>query len=763
MTTSRARWFTGCLVTAALLSSFAGCSDDSGVQASAGSAGAGAAGGQAAAGTGGVGGSAGTSNGGSVAAGTGGSVTPGEAGAGGQGGEPDLGPPNYTYSDLVHQLIDLESLSMLPMPGEKTAAFSSYDRASKYDAAADKYTNWGANDDGRGLVATLGDGSKVLADMKGPGCIRRINSGSHSGAHVKIYIDDSPTPAIDLTWDDYFSAKQAPFDRSSLVYEISGGLSNYTPIPYQKSCKVVADASFGPYFYVEYSTFPEGTTLPSYSAESYQQIKAAFDEVDTYLRTGLGTDPAGMRAGATTSPGALSIAAGKTSALFDASGAGAVTAIKLKVKGLKDQAEQWAALRELTISMSWDGESAPSVWAPLGDFFGTAAGLRQYSALPLGVLEDGTLYSYWYMPYGKGAHIEIGNDGPAGRDIEATITTAPLSHSANRLGRFHAKWNRNAQQPGRADRWPDYTVLKTQGRGRFLGFMQHIYKPDDKVDPMSAPGDYWWGEGDEKFFVDDEKMPSWFGTGSEDYFGYAWATPDYFSKPYHTQLFNQGSIHWKGNRVLNRFQISDAVPFGTSFEAAIEKYYTDTYARYGVMPYWYLEAGGTDPYGPVSLPERTNYYQAPAPGDASRLEGEELWVVSQTQGSLTPQFMDWAGSNVWSHDLHLFWYDNNLTKVGQGGQAVVRFDAPSAGGFDLVGVFTKAYDYGIVQLEVDGSACGAAIDLYHDGPIPSGELALCHKTLTAGHHELRFTLTGKNAASAGYYLGVDYLKLVSAP
>ena len=43
----------------------------------------------------------------------------------------------------------------------------------------------------------------------------------------------------------------------------------------------------------------------------------------------------------------------------------------------------------------------------------------------------------------------------------------------------------------------------------------------------------WWGEGDEKFFVDGEKFPSTFGTGSEDYFGYAWGNPHLFQKPYH--------------------------------------------------------------------------------------------------------------------------------------------------------------------------------------------------------------------------------------
>ena len=58
-------------------------------------------------------------------------------------------------------------------------------------------------------------------------------------------------------------------------------------------------------------------------------------------------------------------------------------------------------------------------------------------------------------------------------------------------------------------------MLKTEGRGRFLGVMLHVWNPRGG----------WWGEGDEKFFVDGEKFPSTIGTGSEDYFGYAWCNP----------------------------------------------------------------------------------------------------------------------------------------------------------------------------------------------------------------------------------------------
>ncbi len=70
----------------------------------------------------------------------------------------------------------------------------------------------------------------------------------------------------------------------------------------------------------------------------------------------------------------------------------------------------------------------------------------------------------------------------------------------------------------------------------------------------------WWGEGDEKFFVDGEMFPSWFGTGSEDYFGFSWGTPGYFSKAYHTQaLAPPGSLYAPGNRALNQFHITDNV------------------------------------------------------------------------------------------------------------------------------------------------------------------------------------------------------------
>ena len=45
----------------------------------------------------------------------------------------------------------------------------------------------------------------------------------------------------------------------------------------------------------------------------------------------------------------------------------------------------------------------------------------------------------------------------------------------------------------------------------------------------------WWGEGDQKIFVDGESFPSTFGTGTEDDYGYAYGSNRPFAGPYHAQ------------------------------------------------------------------------------------------------------------------------------------------------------------------------------------------------------------------------------------
>ncbi|MCL2622453.1 MAG: hypothetical protein FWD31_02205, partial [Planctomycetaceae bacterium] len=125
----------------------------------------------------------------------------------------------YNYADLVGRLTDLERLAEKPIPGENAGQQTSYDRASQYDEATGKYLNWDANGDGHGVIETYPDGSVLMADIQGPGMINHIWSALAEQGHVKIYLDGSETPAVDLPFADYFSGKFAPFNRKALVYK----------------------------------------------------------------------------------------------------------------------------------------------------------------------------------------------------------------------------------------------------------------------------------------------------------------------------------------------------------------------------------------------------------------------------------------------------------------------------------------------------------------------------------------------------------------
>lgn len=516
---------------------------------------------------------------------------------------------SYSYVDLVGSLTNLERLAQLPSSGETSAEWTSRDRASSYNSSTGQYLNWGANDDGRGFIRTQADGGIVMAEMTGPGCIWRIWSAQAGTGHVKIFLDGSDTPVVDLAFQDYFNGTHAPFNYPSLVYTASGGFNSYVPIPYSVSCKVVAYGSWGQYFHFNYSTFATGVTVPTFTTNLTATEQRALSNVDDFFRNHLGSDPAGVRSGETTTTNSFTIALGQSVTALNTGGEGAITAFKVRINGMTGPEDQWTALRALTVSMSWDGETNASVWAPLGDFFGTACGYIPCSALPLGMQSDGWMYCYWYMPFAFQAQITIGNDGGVPRNIDVILTRAPLSKPIASLGRFHAKWNRGVYVTNNG-RSPDYRFLDASGPGRFVGLALHVYQT---VDVTPGP---WWGEGDEKFFVDGEKIPSWFGTGSEDYFGFAWGTPGYFSKAFHTQaLAPPGNLFAPGNRAVNRFHITDNVPFQNHFEGCLEKwnYTNDTITTYGVMPYWYLARGGSDSYRPISLESRTNYYTAPHP------------------------------------------------------------------------------------------------------------------------------------------------------
>ena len=319
------------------------------------------------------------------------------------------------YEDLAQRLCDLERLALLPPAGERGEEATSYSRLSRYEESTDRYTDWfhnsygGGIGDGTGVVSIDAAAREVvMADLKGPGVIWRIWSAAPSDNRVRFYIDNAVEPALDIPFSDIFSGKKPPFSFSELVYEAGRGKSCYVPIPFQRSCRIVTNTSgFGRYFHFGYTRFPPGTELPSFRLPFEKSQMAALARVNKILaRRGQSPYPAAKNA--VDESNRVVVKPNAPATVFDFTGSGAITELRVKLDG--GISEDRDLLRKLTLSIYWDGEEKPSVWAPLGDFFGSAPGTNPYRTLPLGVTDDG-FYSFWFMPYSSRARICIGNDG----------------------------------------------------------------------------------------------------------------------------------------------------------------------------------------------------------------------------------------------------------------------------------------------------------------------------------------------------------------
>lgn len=643
---------------------------------------------------------------------------------------------NIPYTGLVKRLTDLKALSVLPVEGEASAMWSSYDRRSKVDPVTGEFIEWSANDDGLNpqYIRKEGD-NMVLAEMEGPGAIVRIWSASPAKGHVKIFIDGQEVPAVDMPFIDYFDTASIPaFEYPELVYETAArGFNNYVPIPYQKSCKVVAEPEWGQYYHFNYITFPEGTSVEVFNAQPVAENAAALQEVNSFFASNLGELP--YEVGNTTEEKvSLEIAAGDSETI-PLKGPHAIYALKTSLSGLDEQ-QMDEALRKLILEITWDDEDKPAVWSPIGDFFGSAPGYNLYKTLPMGMTEE-AMYSYWYMPFEKSATITLTNHFSEPVKIDLAISLEKINPKENQLARFHAKWHRNlTQQEQDSSRWPDWTVLETDGSGRFLGMSLMVWNPKGgSCTAYGGEGHWWWGEGDEKFFVDGETFPSTFGTGTEDYFGYAWCIPEYFSHPFHSQNYTDDNM---GYQSMNRWQVIDNVPFQQSFRGYVEKYFPDHWpTQYAVTTYWYLNKGGEDPITATPVDELYGFENPfHVYREANVLEGEDMQIGKNTGGwATTDAFVHESMFNEVSGHKVLLWHG----KPEAENELVTTFKVEQNGKYNLTAQVVKSPDGGKFQLSLNDQLVLDSLNMKSEAePGKAEKIDLGTFQLEQGEQELRF-------------------------
>ncbi len=141
--------------------------------------------------------------------------------------------------------------------------------------------------------------------------------------------------------------------------------------------------------------------------------------------------------------------------------------------------------------------------------------------------------------------------------------------------------------------------------------------------------------------------------------------------------------------------------------------------------------------------------------DSAPIEGEML-NAQVSAGTTQPQGMQGFPADRWSGDSQLWWIGAH-----PGDRLSLELNAfQKIAAMELV--LTRAPDYAIVQVELDGQPLGGPIDGYAPRVETTGLLRFATPALTPGAHRLSFAILGANEQAAkGYLFGLDFIRFYS--
>jgi hypothetical protein len=554
-----------------------------------------------------------------------------------------------TTRSLLREMVDLHRLAELHEPAYKTIQFSSFDRRSTLPSRP----GWFANSDGFGkepipgfekVLQPPGEdgvGRYLICDVEGPGAIVRLWTARIVGT-VQVYLDGSKEPLYDGEAEAFFKKAYEAMGHSDegMVAAFSQASAGYYPIPFSKRCRIewTGDLNELHFYQVQIRRYGSGAKVQTFRRDDLAKHATLIKNVARVLKSP-GTAWAHQ---SKQQPLEIvsTIAGGESKDILEIKGEKAIERLTLEVRARNVD----KALRQSIMKIAFDGAPHGQVQAPIGDFFGAAPGINPYDSLPFTVQPDGTMVCRFLMPFEAGARLSIENRGE--QTVTVTGSALPVAYKWKEGSSLHfrARWRVDHDLHASDSIVQDIPYVLARGKGNFVGATALI------MNPTSVPSSWgnWWGEGDEKIFVDDDVRPSTFGTGSEDYFNYAWSSSRIFTHAYCGQPRNDGPAN-RGFVTNYRWQILDDMPFKERFDFFMELFSHEpvpgfSYAR---IAYYYGAPEISDDHMLVSdadvrhlslpkgwlpigrkLTEKATFYQAEelAAGDAPfDLDNGDLW------------------------------------------------------------------------------------------------------------------------------------------
>ncbi len=472
-----------------------------------------------------------------------------------------------TTGTLLDEMIDMDRLTLKDSHPYKSIQFSSYDRRS----TSPDNPGWFYNADGFGgepipaFEAVLkepgedGIGEYLICDVDGPGAIVRLWTATIDG-DIRMYLDGKEVfngNAREFLWN-----LPAQLNSTLKSEDYRGTLRQfdalYFPIPFAKNCRIewIGRLNSTHFYHVGVRLYEKGAKVRTFQPSDIETYRPQLDRVLAVMK-----DPDGqMKPAGKTESVKATVPVGVRQDLIRIEGGKAIDNLKIKLDApLPEQ-----TMRQTILRIFFDGASAPQIEAPIGDFFGAAPGVNPFVSLPLSVALDGTMSSRFVMPFKQSAVIQVENMSQVPVGIEAQVSTKDYTWDDNRSMYMRARW-RVDHGINAGSEVRDVPYLLAMGQGRVVGAACYLMNPCN----IPTAGGNWWGEGDEKIFVDDDTFPSFFGTGSEDYFNYSWSIEDIFYYPYCGQPRDDGPCT-RGFVTNFRWHIIDDIPFNDKLAFYLE-------------------------------------------------------------------------------------------------------------------------------------------------------------------------------------------------
>jgi Protein of unknown function (DUF2961) len=337
-------------------------------------------------------------------------------------------------------------------------------------------------------------------------------------------------------------------------------------------------------------------------------------------------------------------------------------------------------LTNLWLAVSFDNETKPSVYAPIGSFFAMGQ-FASYSTrgLPVGMDASNNMYVYFPMPFASRAVVQlISQRSAVTTNIYSEIRHKPFTDSFTNVGYFKTQFRSETPTTNGSD----ILMLDVMGTGHFVGV----------VESMMGPTDRSYLEGDERIYVDDNESPAIYGTGTEDFYNGGWYFDHgLFTQPTHGNTAHVADTNFDRTAAYRLF-MHDAIPFRRHIRVGIEHGSGDVVSEnVWTLAYYY--------YQPVARAVLTD-----------QLDVDK--TASETAHAYSINTQTWNGSRTYSYDGN---FDNiNITDDGRAQRGYSQFTMslqPTNAG----AILRRRFDQGVANQTANVYANGALVGVWYQG------------------------------------------------